>query len=158
MVDIPLTHNSLTTNLARLDEAYPAVASKYPDAMPVQAPCGIVGAGGRSRPRAGIMDAHRWRYRWLRESLKVHAAARGGIRSRCVLSDIRFDVDEVLASGSGAGLHVVNVDHGTETAHRRDQVELQRYGRPINLASRRCRTSSRRSRRCPRAHPCCSPI
>ena len=45
-VDIPLTHNSLTTNLARLDEAYEAVASRYSDAMPVQAPCGIVGAGG----------------------------------------------------------------------------------------------------------------
>ena len=70
-VDIPLTHNSLTTNLARLDEAYEAVASRYPEAMPVQAPCGVVGR--RARRRAGILDAHRWRYRWLRESLKVHS-------------------------------------------------------------------------------------
>jgi hypothetical protein len=133
-VDIPLTHNSLTTNLARLDEAYEAVASRYSEAMPVQAPCGIV---GRPRRRAGILDAHRWLYRWLRESLKVHSAARSGIRSRCVLSDIRFDVDEVLASGSDAALSVVNVDHGTESVHRRDQVVLLRHGRPIDLASRR---------------------
>jgi hypothetical protein len=135
--DIPLTHNSLTTNLARLDEAYDAVARQYPDAMPVQAPCGVVGAGGRTGRRVGILDAHRWRYSWLRESLKVHIAARGGIRSRCVLSDIRFDVDEVLASTSGAGLHVVNIDHGPESAHRRNEVELERYGHQVTLASRR---------------------
>ena len=136
-VDIPLTHNSLTTNLARLDEAYEAVARRFPDALPVQAPCGVVGAGGRRRRRVGFLDAHRWRYRWLRESLKVHIAARGGIRSRCVLSDIRFDVDEVLASVPGAGLHVVNIDHRPASAHRRDEVELERYGRQITLASRR---------------------
>jgi hypothetical protein len=136
-VDMPLTHNSLTTNLARLDEAFRAVASRYPEAMPVRAPCGIVGAAEHSRRRVGILDAHRWRYRWLRESLKVHVAARGGIRSRCVLSDIRFDVDEALASESGAALVVINLDQGTESAHRRDQVELQRYGRSIDLASRR---------------------
>jgi hypothetical protein len=134
-VDIPLTHNSLTTNLARLDEAYRTVALRYPDAMPVQAPCGIVGE--RSRRRAGVLDAHRWRYRWLRESLKVHVAARGGLRSRCVLSDIRFDVDEVLASASGGELRIVNVDHGPASAHRRDEVELLRYGRPVTLATRR---------------------
>jgi hypothetical protein len=136
-VDMPLTHNSLTTNLARLDVAYDAVARQYSDAMPVQASCGVVGAGRRTQRRAGMLDAHRWRYRWLRESLKVHVAARGGIRSRCVLSDIRFDVDEVLASASDAGLHVVNIDHGPESAHRRDEVELERYGRRITLATRR---------------------
>ena len=136
-MDIPLTHNSLTTNLARLDEAYEAVARQYPDAMPVQASCGVVGAGGRPRRRLGIMDAHRWRYRWLRESLKVHVAARGGLRDRCVLSDIRFDVDEVLATGSDAGLQVVNLDHGPESAHRRDEVELERHGRRITFTSLR---------------------
>ena len=147
-VDIPLTHNSLTTNLARLDEAYEAVASRYPDAMPVQASVRDRRRGRRTRRRVGILDAHRWRYRWLRESLKVHVAARGGIRSRCVLSDIRFDVDEVLASASGAGLRVVNVDHGPESAHRRDEVELCATDAGSRSLPAGCPTSSRSSRCC----------
>ena len=68
VADIPLTHNSLTVNLDRLEVAYAALAERYPDAMPVMTPQGQVGGPPRPRDRVTVLDEHRWRFRWLIES------------------------------------------------------------------------------------------
>ena len=137
-VDIPLTHNSLTINLDRLDVAYRAIAKTYPHALPLHTPGGVVSARPPARHRVGVLAAHRWRYRWLRESLLVHAATRSTGPGPCVLSDIRWDVDEVLASEPRSPLAVVNLDAGSSFTDQRPPVlELERRGRPITVTARR---------------------
>lgn len=131
--DIPLTHNSATVNVDRLDAAYEAVARMHPKAGPVHATCGVVGGSPPRRP-AGILRSHRWRYRWLRESAVVHAARRAARGGRCVLGDIRLDIDDVLAGHPGAPLRVVNLEHGPGFADRRP-LDLVRHGRPISFSS-----------------------
>lgn len=136
-VDIPLTHNSLTVNLERLNVAYAAVAARYPDALPVRATCGIISARSTPRPRPRILGPYRWRYRWLRESLAVHAARRAAGGGSCVLSDVRLDVDEVMDSEPDSPLLVVNLDPELEFADERPgPLHLTRRGRPIMLTTR----------------------
>ena len=132
--DIPLTHNSATANLERLDVAYQAVAAEYPEDMPLRASCGTVDAPSRLRRGTKILQPHRWRYRWLRESVVVHAARRIAGGGRCVLGDIRLDIDDVLASDHGAPLRVLNLERGTGFSDGRP-LDLVRDGRPISLAS-----------------------
>ncbi len=134
--DIPLTHNSATVNLDRLDVAYEAVAAKYPEAVPLRATCGTIDAPSRPRRGAGMLRPHRWRYRWLRESIVVHAARRIAGGGRCVLGDIRLDIDEVLASDPGTAVRVVNLEHGHEFAGGDSSLDLVRGGRPISFDAR----------------------
>ena len=133
--DIPLTHNSATLNLDRLDIAYKAVAATYPEAVPLTATCGTIGARSRLRRSAGILRPHRWRYRWLRESAVVHAARRIAGGGRCVLGDIRLDIDEVLASNRSAPLRVLNLERGARFAGGDRPLDLVRDGGPISFAS-----------------------
>jgi glycosyl transferase family 2 len=136
-VDIPLTHNSLTINLDRLDVAYDAVAAMHPGGMPVFTPQGPVGGPERLRDRTkGFLRAHRWRYRWLRESVNAHAGRRAAGGSPCVIGDIRLEVDGVAAR-SPAPLLVVNLDQPPTFADERPgPLELMREGRPILVTSR----------------------
>jgi hypothetical protein len=131
-VDMPLTHNSLTINLDRLDEAYAAVASRHPDATPVRATCGWVRPTAPARRSAAVLQPHRWRYRWLRESLAAHVARSAAGARHCVLGDIRLDVDDVLASDLGQPLLVVNRDQGRGFAGEAT-LELIRGTTPIRL-------------------------
>jgi hypothetical protein len=103
--DIPLTHNSLTINLARLDEAHRAVGRRYPELLPVRTTCGVISDG---EPRTKPLQAHRWRYRWLKESLVAHRARRAAGSGRVVLNDIRNDIDDAMAATDGT-LDVVNL-------------------------------------------------
>lgn len=137
--DIPVTHNSLTSNLERLDVAYATVAAAHPSAMPVMTPQGQVGGQPRLRdltPRA--LRAHRWRYRWLRESIDAHAGRRAAGGTSCVLADIRLDVDELLARLPGElPLRVVNANQGRSLDDgQAAPVALTRAGRRVLLASR----------------------
>jgi glycosyl transferase family 2 len=135
-VNIPLTHNSLTLNVERLNVAYDAVAARYPAALPLPTTCGVVTAHPRSRAR--ILASHGWRYRWLRESVAAHAARRVIGRTPCVLSDIRFDIDDVIAGKTDPPLLVVSLDHrGDFTKGPPDRLELMRLGQPIVLTSGR---------------------
>ena len=103
--DIPLTHNSLTINLARLDEAHRAVGRRYPELLPVRTTCGVIAAG---EPPTKRLHAHRWRYRWLKESLMAHRVRRAAGGGRVVLNDIRNDIDDALAASDGT-LDVANL-------------------------------------------------
>ena len=76
VTDIPLTHNSLTVNLARLDVAHAAVAARYPEMLPVRTTCGVVARQTVRSSSGGWLGSQRWRYSWLRESLTVRRARR----------------------------------------------------------------------------------
>jgi Glycosyltransferase like family len=135
-VDIPLTHNSLTVNLAKLNAAYASVAARYPEALPVRATCGTITARSEARPRRRFLASYRWRYRWLRESLAVHAARRAAGGGSCVLGDIRQDVDEVMDTDADSPLLVMNLDPECGFADERPgPLDLTRRGRSIMLTS-----------------------
>jgi hypothetical protein len=131
-LDVPLTHNSLTVNLDRLDVAHAAVARTYPESLPVRTTCGIVHAPAPAPGAVGTaLRPHRWRYRWLRESFAVQRGSlQAGARSS-VLADIRLDVDDVAAPDSV--FEVVNVDDGTVSDGGQGVVEVTRRGTPFRL-------------------------
>jgi O-antigen/teichoic acid export membrane protein len=134
--NIPLTHNSLTVNLARLDVAHRAVAKRHPWALPVHTTCGTITATteGAHKPPSPL-GRHRWRYRWLKESLMAHRARRA-VGGAVVLSDVRHDVDDLLQAHSGM-LRIINLElaPGPERNPHADQIKLQRLGRQITVES-----------------------
>lgn len=135
--NIPLTHNSLTVNLERLEVAYETLAGTYPDVMPVMTPQGLVGGGPRLRDRITVLEEHRWRFRWLVESRAARAGRQAADGSPCVLTDIRLDIDALLARvPDDKPLLVVNVDSGGFfTEDRRAPLTLTRMGRRLLLTS-----------------------
>ena len=136
-VDIPLTHNSLTVNLERLDVAYAALAAAHPDAVPVMTPQGIVGAPPRLRDRTNALSTYRWRYRWLLESRDARAGSKATGGTPCVLADIRMDVDELLRQlASDSPLLVVNIDrHRSFMDEQPGPLSIMRARRAIRVAS-----------------------
>lgn len=130
---IPLTHNSLTANVDRLDVAHRSVARRHPSVMPVQTTCGLI---SERAPRPRPLQAHRWRYRWLRGSVVAHRARRAVGRRPVVLSDIRHDIDEVIAGTPGV-LEIINLEHERMSLgdHQSGPVELMRYGQTVSVRS-----------------------
>lgn len=100
-LDIPLTHNSLSTNLARLDEAHAAVAVRHPDQLPLETTCGRITAGRPARERVPVLADHRWRLRWAKASLAARAARLHSGSDRVVLGDLRRDIDRIAAEVAG---------------------------------------------------------
>lgn len=135
VADIPLTHNSLSTNLDRLDEAHQAIAAQYADLLPVRTTCGAV---TRKTPTAGShvwFPSHRWRYRWLRESLTLRGARKAAGLEAAVLADIRLDVDDVIGRSPGQRLRIVNCSHDAPLADGSpDPLELRRRDGDIVIA------------------------
>ena len=107
VTDIPLTHNSRTANLARLDVAHAAVAARYPELLPVRTTCGVVARQPARSSSSGWLGSQRWRYSWLRESLTVRKARRI-TGAPIVLADIRRDVNNVIERAPGRRLRIVN--------------------------------------------------
>jgi hypothetical protein len=136
--DIPVTHNSLTGNLDRLDVAYATIAANHPQALPVVTPQGIVQHGGRARDRKGFLSEHRWRYRWLRESLDAEKGRRAAGGAPCLLVDIRQDIDDLLARLLDAPpLLVINSDRECRFVDEQPgPLSLPRGERVVNLTSR----------------------
>ena len=135
-VDIPLTHNSLTTNVDRLDLARGAVAAAYPEALPVRVPGGRVSGPCRTRPRSRLLSPHRWRYRWLRESIAAHLGQFASKADACVLGDIRWDIDDLVAGDPKSELLIVNLDREAEfTDEGTTPLELMRRAYPIKITS-----------------------
>lgn len=138
VTDIPLTHNSLTINLDRLDVAHRAVAIAYPDAMPVRTTCGVITAPKGPPQRKPLLETHRWRYRWLRESVTAGVASLRSHGRPVVLADIRLDIDDLLdalyLSGALAPLRIINVETGAFTGTR-PVGELLRRGRVLTVSA-----------------------
>jgi hypothetical protein len=127
VADIPVTHNSLTVNLARLDNAHQAVAMHYTDLLPVRTTCGTVTSKTAQGGGHVWFPSHRWRYRWLRDSVVLQGVRRTTGRIPAVLVDIREDVDEVIDRSPGRRLHIVNCSHGQRfVTDGLDPLELRR--------------------------------
>jgi hypothetical protein len=107
VTDIPLTHNSLTANLARLDVAHAAVAARYPEMLPVRTTCGVITGQTARSSSGGWLGSQRWRYSWLRESVIVRRTCRI-TGAPIVLADIRRDVDKIIERAPGRRLRIVN--------------------------------------------------
>lgn len=117
-VDIPLTHNSMTTNLARLDVAHRSVGHTYAGLVPIRTTCGIVagehGAGTASWTVRRARSARTFwgesvRARRVRRSLRGVPQDRGHARGRqVVLADIRLLVDDVARLAGSSSIRVVD--------------------------------------------------
>jgi hypothetical protein len=127
-VNLEITHNSLTANLANLDVAYRHVARLHPRELPVRTTCGVVVARPSLRKKVPVLKTRLWRYRWMRASF-LAAKAQRRIDAPVVLSDIRVDVDAFDLSGP---LEVVNLDREGGFAHAAGEpVRLRRFGRDM---------------------------
>ena len=130
-VPLPLTHNSLTTNLARLDQAHAAIARKYPALLPVRTTCGTITT---RTPKAiegqPFLASQRWRYRWLAAAPHAHSVRRAAGGGTIILNDIRFTIDDVIRAVPGA-FHIFNVDPVDAFSKGRERVELLRWGKPV---------------------------
>ena len=102
-LDLCLTHNSMTINLARLDEAHGAVGAMYADQLPVQTTCGRIGEPLSDSVLRRLAGRNAWRRAWLRESRAAHAARRAVGSTRVVLVDIRRELDDLLDAAAAAG-------------------------------------------------------
>jgi hypothetical protein len=108
VANIPLTHNSLSTNLDHLDEAHQAIAATYPDLLPVRTTCGVITTRTAEPGGGSWFPSQRWRYRWLRESLVMRNVGKATAPRAAVLADIRRDVDDVIDRSPGRRLHILN--------------------------------------------------
>jgi hypothetical protein len=127
VADIPLTHNSLTVNLDRLDEAHQSIAARYPDLLPVQTTCGTVTSKTAEGGGHVWFRSHRWRYRWLIDSIVLQATRRATGRIPGVLADIRQDADEIIDRSPGRRLRIVNCSNDRHfVTDGLDPLELRR--------------------------------
>lgn len=134
-VDLAITHNSLTVNLARLTEAHHRVAELHPAAVPVRTTCGVVGAEPGWLRSSSVVRRHGWRRRGLAESLTARRARDRAGTGRPVLADVRLDVDDVVLL-PGERFRVVNVDRSTAfSSVAGDPLELTRRGEPFELVA-----------------------
>lgn len=129
--DIPLTHNSLSTNLAKLGEAHRHVGDTYPELLPIHTTCGTIGPAGTSSRRlaSSVRRVNSARI-WWGESLVARAAHRVSPQSTHVLADIRMLIDEALETGGKSALRVIDLDSTATAAYAGD---LSRFGRPFSI-------------------------
>ena len=123
---IPITHNSLTTNLALLSDAHAHISRLYPEQIPIATTCGIV---GRVDARRKFLPRHRWRYRWIRGSRQAYLARRAAGPLAVVLSDIRFDIDALLEDCNTTQVTIAALKQTLDLDTAMEQsIVLQRLG------------------------------
>jgi len=129
-MDLSITHNSLTTNLAHLDQAHRKVGDEYPELLPIRTTCGSVykgdGPGGVSRAVRRARGAAIW---WS-ESLEALAIGRE-THGPVVLADIRLIVDDALRHGHKRGLQVLDIASTPETS----VTGLARFDRDFEVSA-----------------------
>lgn len=131
-VNIPVTHNSLTINLDRLDVAHRRVAALYPEALPCRTTCGDIGPRARTWKDTRVVRAHGWRLGW---AIRSYRALRGGraLGVPAVFADIRTDAD-LLSFADRGGLTVINYDRlGGFAEVAGGAVQLTRRGNPVTF-------------------------
>ncbi len=106
--DIEITHNSLTVNLARLDEAHQRVGQLHPELLPVQTTCGTI-RGGSKVPRLVRRATTKLgsAVRWWGES---RTASQMSLAGPVALGDIRQFIDQAVRLGGLERLTVVDCD------------------------------------------------
>jgi hypothetical protein len=133
VLDIPLTHNSLTTNLDALDLAHGRVGELYPELVPLQTTCGTIWGGDPPGTIGRQLRRIRGARAWWGESLEARALSSVAPSSPIVLADVRLVIDEALARGEMESLRVLNLASGDGALTAVDG--LVRYGRPFAVAT-----------------------
>lgn len=130
---IPITHNSLTTNLARLSDAHGHIGRLYPEQIPIVTTCGIVRNGDARRK---FLPRHRWRYRWIRGSRQAYLARRAVGPLAVVLSDIRFDIDALLEDCNATQVTIAALKQTLDIDTALEQsIALHRLGRRCSFCA-----------------------
>lgn len=134
-VDTAITHNSLTTNLARLDDAHVHVGELFPHERPIRTTCGTV-TGRRDWRDLPVVRSQRGRRTWLRQSAAA-ARVRAATGRPVVIADIAHEVDAIGFSRAEP-LHLVNADPtGAFSRVAGGTVVIERSGRPVAMAATR---------------------
>lgn len=126
-VDLEVSHNSLTTNLARLAEAHHRIRDEYPELLPIRTTCGTITAASGASLRRHLARRHR-AMTWWHESQVASNLARHGVP--VVLADIRLVVDDAVRLAGRRRLTVVDTEQGTSPGER---AELNRFGVPFAI-------------------------
>lgn len=108
--DLAITHNSLTVNLARLDEAHERVGRLYPQLLPVQTTCGTIRSEKGPRYVRQVIRKLSSAGRWWRESRVASSMSGAG---PVVLVDIRQCVDEAVRLAGLESLTVLDCNVGS---------------------------------------------
>jgi hypothetical protein len=126
VAQIPVTHNSLTSNLARLDVAHATVAAQYGEMLPVRTTCGILTKRTINGPRRVWLASQRSRYRWLTNSLSLKEVY-WHTTTPIIFSDVRFAIDEIAERSPGRKLYILNHTRGERFADDDGEfIELKR--------------------------------
>jgi glycosyl transferase family 2 len=134
-VDVPLTHNSLSINIEHLEVAYAELARAYSGLLPVRTPSRIITRWALARRLGRLIPRHAWRIRWLGESVAAHVGRRALKGARCVLGDIRWCIDDLLAGGADP-LLIVNLDREEAFVDDRpDPLVLKRLEHELRVTS-----------------------
>lgn len=130
--DIPLTHNSLSTNLAKLDLAHRHVGDAYPELLPIHTTCGTVHRDGLADSLAQGLRRFRSARIWWGESHVARDVRRISPDSAQVFADIRMLIDDALEVGGMRSLRVIDLDPGATADHADD---LMRFDRPFSVST-----------------------
>ncbi|CAH0122834.1 hypothetical protein SRABI121_00003 [Microbacterium sp. Bi121] len=130
--DVPLTHNSLSTNLAKLDLAHRHVADEYPELVPIHTTCGTVRRDDATTPVQQGLRRFRSARIWWGESTVARDVHRISPESEKVFADIRMLIDEALEIGGKRALRVLDLDPAATADHADDLV---RFDRPFAVAT-----------------------
>jgi hypothetical protein len=107
--DVPLTHNSLSTNLDRLDLAHRKVGDDYPEFLPIHTTCGTVHREDRVSRLLRFTRRIRGAAIWWGESLTARELTRQSRVPDVVLADIRVLIDKAAELGSMDSITVYDV-------------------------------------------------
>ena len=123
-MDLSITHNSLTINLDKLDDAHRRVAEGYPESLPLQTTCGTVHRSDGSRGLVSLARRRLGLATWWSESIEARAIERDTGES-VVLADIRILVDEVVERAGATELLLLDLAGAADTS-----IDgLSRFGR-----------------------------
>ena len=131
--DIPLTHNSLSSNLRHLDVAHQCIGDRYPSLLPLRTTCGTIHPKGGGQYAAMITRRASGLSRWERES-RAATGARGVVPIRdVILADVRFAIDDIAAVSGATAIRALDREVPGGTATMVDGLE--RHGRPTSAAT-----------------------
>jgi len=135
--DVPLTHNSMTTNLDRLTEAHAHVAKLHPSVLPMRTTCGVVRDRHHQSRWRTLLRRRRGAAVWLWESVASARLARrsGDPVTGVVLADIRLAIDDALDALGAAGLDIVNLDVPVSEAGAWAVDSLSRCGLDVSATA-----------------------
>jgi hypothetical protein len=103
--------------------------------LPVRTPSRVITRWALASRLGRLMPRHAWRVRWLRESVAAHVGRRALKGARCVLGDIRWRIDDLLAGGASP-LLIVNLDReGAFVDDRPDPLVLKRLDHDLRVTS-----------------------